>query len=217
AQWTSRSRVADLRLPESVRDVIGRRLGRLSEACTKLLTAASLVGREFGLDVLERIADLGEERLLEVLEEAVAARVVEEVPQAIGRYRFAHALIRETLYEELRTLERVRRHHRVGEVLEALYARNPGPHLAELAHHFLEALPGGDVDKAVDYATRAGDRANAQLAYEDAAIHYERALQALELQEQLDERQRCERLVKLGEAQWRAGGVGGGRIGEAAG
>src|SRR5262249_46402606 len=148
AQWTSRSRVADLRLPESVRDVIGRRLGRLSEACTKLLTAAAVVGREFGLDALERIADLEAERLLEVLEEAVTARVVQEMPQAIGRYRFAHALIRETLYEELRTLERVRRHHRVGEVLEALYARNPGPHLAELAHHFLEALPGGDVDKA---------------------------------------------------------------------
>src|SRR5262249_5882866 len=103
------------------------------------------------------------------------------------------------------TLERVRRHHCVGEVLEALYARNPAPHLAELAHHFLEALPGGDVAKAVDYATRAGDRANAQLAYEDAAIHYERALQALELQEQLDERQRCELLLKLGEAQWSAG------------
>src|SRR5262245_62145174 len=204
--WTSQSRLADLRLPESVRDVIGRRLGRLSEACTKLLTAASVVGREFGLDALEPIADLGEERLLEVLEEAVAARVVEEVPQTIGRYRFSHALIRETLYEELRTLERVRRHHRVGEVLEALYARNPAPHLAELAHHFLEALPGGDVAKAIGYAARAGDRANAQLAYEHAALHYERALQALELAEQPDERRRGELLLKLGEAQWSAGG-----------
>src|SRR5262249_32899918 len=205
AQWTRQSRLADLRLPESVRDVIGRRLGRLSEACTKLLTAASVVGREVGFDVLERIAAPEDARLVEVLEGAGAAGIVEEVPQAIGRYRFAHALIRETLYEELRTLERVRRHHRVGEVLEALYARNPEPHLAELAHHFLEALPGGDVDKAVDYATRAGDRANAQLAYEDAAIHYERALQALELEEQSDERPRCELLLKLGEAQWSAG------------
>src|SRR5262249_14191476 len=115
APWTSRSRLADLRLPESVRDVIGRRLGRLTAACTKLLTAAAVVGKEFGLDALERIADLEEERLLEALEEALAARVVEEVPQAIGRYRFAHTLIRETLYQELRTLERVRRHHRVGE------------------------------------------------------------------------------------------------------
>src|SRR5262249_36571999 len=198
--------LTDLRLPESVRDVIGRRLGRLSAACTQCLTAAAVVGREFGLDALARIADLDAERLLEVLEEAVAARGVEEVPQAIGRYRFAHTLIRESLYEELRTLERLRRHHRVGEVLEALYARNPEPHLAELAHHFLEALPGGDVAKALAYAARAGDRANAQLAYEDAALLYERALQALELEEQRDERLRCELLLKLGEARWSTAG-----------
>jgi tetratricopeptide (TPR) repeat protein len=207
APGMSPSRLTDLRLPESVRDVIGRRLGRLSAACTQCLTAAAVVGRESGLDALERIAELDAERLLEVLEEAVAARVVEEVPQAIGRYRFAHTLIRETLYEELRTLERLRRHHRVGEVLEALYARNPGPHLAELAHHFLEALPGGDVAKAVAYAAQAGDRANAQLAYEDAALHYERALQALELAEPRDERPRCELLLKLGEARWSTGGI----------
>src|SRR5262245_24762383 len=206
APWTRQSCLADLRLPESVRDVIGRRLGRLSAACTQCLTAAAVVGREFGLDALERIAELDAERLLEVLEEAVAARVVEEVPRAIGRYRFAHTLIRETLYEELRTLERIRRHRRVGEALEALYARNPEPHLAELTHHFLEALPGGDVAKAVAYATRAGDRANAQLAYEDAAIHYERSLQALELAEPRDERLRCELLLKLGEARWGTGG-----------
>src|SRR5262249_61564482 len=128
------------------------------------------------------------------------------VQKAMARYRFAHPSSRETLYEGLRGLARVRRPHRVGGVLEALYARNPEPHLAELAHHFLEALPGGDVAKAIEYATRAGDRANPQLAYEDAAIHYERALQALELQEQPDERPRCELLLKLGEAQWSAGG-----------
>src|SRR5262249_50272793 len=62
------------------------------------------------------------------------------------------------------------------------------------------------VDKAVDYATRAGDRAHAQLAYEDAAIHYERAIQALELEERPDEQRRCELLIRLGEAQWSAGG-----------
>jgi tetratricopeptide (TPR) repeat protein len=116
-------------------------------------------------------------------------------------------LIRETLYGELRTLERVRRHQRVAEVLEVLYARNPGPHLAELAHHFLETLPSGDIDKAVDYAVRAGDRAQEQLAYEEAAIDYDRALQALELREPLDERLRCELLLKLGEARWSAGGI----------
>jgi tetratricopeptide (TPR) repeat protein len=205
AQWTSRSRIEDVRLPESVRDVIGRRLARLSPECVKLLTAASVVGRDFGADVLGGITGIEASRLLDVLEEAVAARVVEESPQAIGRYRFTHALIRETLYGNLRTLDRVRRHHRVAEVLEALYARNLEPRLAELAHHFLEALPGGDVEKAVGYAIRAGDRANEQLAYEEAVSHYERALQALELAEQPNDRLRSELLLKHGEAGWSAG------------
>src|SRR5262249_59901158 len=96
-------------------------------------------------------------------------------------------------------------HRGVAGVLEGLYARNPEPHLAELAHHFLEGLPGGDVDKAVAYATRAGDRANEQLAYAEAAILYEGALQALELREPPDERARAELLVKVGAARWGAG------------
>src|SRR5262249_8820026 len=146
------------------------------------------------------------ERLLEVLEEAASARVVEEVPRTIARYRFAHTLIRETLYGDLRNLERIRLHRRVAEVLEGLYARNPEPHLTELAHHFLEGLPGGDVDKAVAYASCAGARANAQLAYTEAAILYEGALQALELREPPDERARAELLVKVGAARWGAGG-----------
>jgi tetratricopeptide (TPR) repeat protein len=203
----------------------------LSEPCTNVLTGAAVVGREFGLDVLEQIAEIDEERLVAVLEEALAARVVEEVAQppstalragpstglrtgpstglrtGAGRYRFAHALIRETLYEELRRLDRIRRHRRVAEVLEALYARNPTPHLAELAYHFLESLPGGDVDKAVDYATRAGNQANEQLAYEEAALHYERAIPALALRESPDDRLRCELLLNLGEARWKAGGI----------
>lgn len=71
-----------------------------------------MIGHEFGLEVVQRVSDLDEERTLEVLEEAVSARVVEETPRTIARYRFSHALVRETLYGELRTLERVRLHRR---------------------------------------------------------------------------------------------------------
>ena len=100
----------------------------------------------------------------------------------------------------------MRLHRLVAGVLEVVYARNPEPHLAELAHHFLEGLPGGDVRKAVDYATLAGDRASEQLAYEQAAMHYLRALQALELEEPGDEKLHCELLLKLGGARCSAGG-----------
>jgi tetratricopeptide (TPR) repeat protein len=203
-EWTSRSRIEDMRLPESVRDVIGRRLQRLSPACTKLLTTASAVGTEFGLDALGKIAELEEERVLELLEDAIAVRVVEEAPQSIGRYRFSHSLIRMTLYEGLRTLDRVRVHGHIAAVFETLYGGSDA-HLPGLAHHFLEALPGGDARKAVDYAVRAGDRANEQLAYDEAAVLYERALQALELADRPDEKFRCQVLLKQAEARSGAG------------
>ena len=84
----------DIGVPEGVREAIGRRLNRLSEQCGQVLTVASVVGREFGLDQLSRLVDdLPEDRLLEVLEEGAAARVIEELPAAMGRYQFTHALM----------------------------------------------------------------------------------------------------------------------------
>jgi class 3 adenylate cyclase len=194
-----------------VREVVGRRLDHLSEQCNRVLTIASAIGREFGLDALERVvgaqhdAPVTGDRLLEVLEEAVGARVVAEVPRVVGRYSFTHALIWETLYEELSTARRVRLHRQIGEVLEELHGANLDPHLAALAYHFFEAAPGGDVDKAIDYARRAGDRAAALLAHEDAVQQYGLALQAQELRDKPDDRLRCELLLALGEAQRKAG------------
>jgi class 3 adenylate cyclase len=198
-------------IPQGVREVVGRRLNHLSKECNRVLTVASVIGREFGLDALERVvgahrdAPLPGDRLLEALEEAVGARVVAESPRAVGRYSFTHALIRETLYEELTTTRRVRLHRQIGEVLEALHGDNPEPHLAELAYHFFEGAQGGDVDKAIDYATRAGERATALLAYEEAVGHHEVALQTLEIKDKPDETQRCGILLALGEAQRKAG------------
>jgi len=194
-----------LGLPQGVREVIGRRLGRLSEECARVLALASVVGREFELRAIERLSEHPADELLEVLDEAVTARVLASVPGAPGRLRFAHALIRETLYEGLTTPRRVRLHRRVGAALEALYAGDPEAHLAELAHHFFEAIPGGDALKALDYARRGGDRALAQLAYEEAARLYGVALQALEQEEPVDPVARCELLLALGDALARAG------------
>jgi hypothetical protein len=72
--------------------VIGRRTARLTEQCNSVLTIASVIGREFGIDALERASDLPGDRLLCLLEEAVAARLIREVPDIVGRYRFVHAL-----------------------------------------------------------------------------------------------------------------------------
>jgi tetratricopeptide (TPR) repeat protein len=191
---------AHLTIPAGVRAVIGRRVARLSDDCRAMLVAASVMGREFGLDVLARLSELQPAELMDVLNEAMAERVLDDVPGAPGRVRFSHVLIRDTLYDELTAARRMQFHTEVGEALEAAYRADPGPHLAELARHFVAAAPLGDRNKAVEYARRAGQRAAAQLAFEEAARHYEIALTLAE-----DERERCELLIALGDAEGRAG------------
>jgi DNA-binding SARP family transcriptional activator len=191
-----------LAIPQSVRDVIARRLTHLSDECNRVLLLASVLGREFDLDALARLSGVSVEELLDTLDEAMAARVVADLPGAPGRLRFAHVLIRDTLYEGLTTARRVRLHRKAVEALEALYGNEPGPHLAELAHH---SIAGTAFDRGLDYASRAADRALMLLAYEEAARLYETALETLERARPSDERSRCELLLSLGEAEARAG------------
>jgi len=189
-------------IPDSVRDVIGRRLAYLSDECNAVLRLAAILGREFAFDVLARMRGVSEGELLETLDEAVAARVIANVPGAAAILRFAHVLIRDTLYEGLTTARRVRLHRLAVEALEALGMADPGPRLAELAHH---AIAGSDFERGVRYARQAGDRALALLAPEEAARLYTTALDALELAEPTDEATRCMLLVQLGESEIRAG------------
>jgi DNA-binding SARP family transcriptional activator/tetratricopeptide (TPR) repeat protein len=191
-----------LAIPQNVRDVIARRLAHLSEECNRLLLLASVLGREFVLDALARVGGVSDDELLETLDEAMAARVVSEVPGGPGRLRFAHVLIRDTLYDGLTTARRVRWHRLTVEALEALYGDQPGTHLAELAHH---SVAGSDFNKGLEYARRGGERAFTLLAYEEAARLYEMALDAFELADLRDEGMRCELLISLGEAELRAG------------
>src|SRR5437867_5882048 len=194
-----------LPVPQGVREAIRRRLAPLPAPCKDALTLASVVGREFGLAALQRACGLGADALLEVLRPALGREILVRDPRTAGRYRFAHALIRETIYEELGAAERARLHGRIGGVLEALHEMDPTPHLATLAHHFLEAVPAGGVEKAITYSTRAAWYAEASLAYEDAAVLFERALEVLAEARPADARERCELLLARGGAQWKVG------------
>jgi len=164
-----------LRVPQSVRDVIARRLRHLSDDCNHVLVLASVLGREFGLQTLARAASISYDELLDRLDEAMAARVVSDVPGAPDRSRFAHLLIRDSLYEGLTAARRVRLHRSAVEALEELHGDDPGQHLTELAHH---SVAGSDFAKGRLYAQRAGDRALALFAYEEAARLYQTALEA---------------------------------------
>ena len=131
--------------------------------------------------MLDALAEQPGERLLDALEEAAERRIVEEEAGAPGRYAFAHALIRETLYASLSGPRRVGLHRRIGAIVEQQHADDADPPLGELAYHFVAAAEPGAAAKAVDYSARAARRALAALAYEEAVGHFDRALEALEL------------------------------------
>jgi tetratricopeptide (TPR) repeat protein len=131
---------------------------------------------------------------------------VAAVPGAPGRLRFSHALIRDALYEAIPAGQRFRLHQQAGEALEAFYRQDLDPHLAELARHFFEAAAVGGAGQAVGYAERAGRRAMALLAYEEAARLFRMALAALSLARPPgQDRARCRLLVALGDALTRMG------------
>jgi tetratricopeptide (TPR) repeat protein len=191
-----------LPIPEQVSDVLGQRLARLSTECHDLLLLAAAMGREFELAGLAAVSGLGHARTLELLDEAVRARLLDDLRER-GRCRFAHALVRETLYAPIGIGRRVQIHRRIGQVLEQVYATRRELPVAELAHHFVEAAPGGDSQKAVDYSVRAAREAESKLAFEEAAQHYERALRVLEL-DPGDPARECGLIVDLGGCQMAA-------------
>ena len=202
--WGPLASFTELGIPDGVREAIERRLATLSPAARRVVTMAAVIGRSFSIEVLDGLAELPGERLLEALEEAAERRIVEEEAGAPGRYTFAHALIRETLYASLSGPRRVGLHRRIGAILEQQHASDTEPPLGELAYHFVAAATPEAAAKAVDYSGRAARRALASLAYEDAVSHFDRALEALELSKSPDEATRCELLLGLGESLGKA-------------
>jgi class 3 adenylate cyclase/tetratricopeptide (TPR) repeat protein len=202
-RWVLRADVGELRIPEGVRDVVGRRLSLLAESTNRLLAVAAVIGLEFDAAVVEQAGGAGEDEVLAALEEATQARLLVEV--AGTRYRFAHALVRATLYDELTGARRIALHRRVAQAIESIHGRALDDHLPALAHHWAQAAaPAADTARAIDYATRAGDRAMAQLAPDEAKAYYGQALELLEVAER-DDAQRIRLLIGLGDAQRQVG------------
>src|SRR5213594_1132332 len=147
-------------IPEGLRDVIGKRLSRLSPECNRLLTIAAVIGRDFDLETLRRVAELDEEALVGGLEEALKVGVLEEqAARGALRYRFAHAFFRQTLYEELSGPRRLRWHQQVARALEAQYTNRLEEHAAEMAEHFAQATDPEGLAKAIHYSQMAARRA----------------------------------------------------------
>jgi len=199
----ARSRIG---VPEGVQQVVGRRLNRLSQDCNRVLGHAAVIGRTFEFILLEGLCgDSTPEAIQACLDEAAEAGILFESGDARGTYQFSHALIRETLYDELSTGRRAREHRNVGEGLEALSSGDLDRDLPRLAHHYFEGAAAGCADAAVNYCERAGRRAAELLADEEAVWFFRRALEALELRpssgdDAAEQTERCRLLLELGKA-----------------
>ena len=204
-RWRLTGSLAELGLPQSVREVVGRRVERLGSDARTALSAAAVIGREFDLDLLLAVVEFPEDRLLDLLDEAVAASLLQESVERAGRFAFAHGLVEHTLYEDLGRARRARMHKRVAQALEELCGGEPGERLGELAGHWAAAVVSADTAKAIHYARRAAERALDQLAPDEAERWYR---QTLELHDQApggDRSERCDLMIGLGEAQRQAG------------
>jgi DNA-binding SARP family transcriptional activator/class 3 adenylate cyclase len=195
-----------LEIPQSVSEMIGRRLAALSDDATRVLMTASVIGREFDLRLLEHVASLPADAVLDTVEEAAGARLVEELPGAALAYRFGHALVREALYERQSTARRTMLHARIADAMEAFVAGPAEDRLSELAYHRCASVTEGGADRAVAAASRAAGVAAGRLAYEEATRLYRLALDTLD-RHGGDPALRGPLLLGLGDAQQRAGDV----------
>ncbi len=190
-------------IPQLVRESVAHRIGELGPGIEALLEIASVIGREFEAELIVDVGERPSEEVTNALEAAVEAGLLTDVPGTLDHYAFSHALFRQTVYAGIPKRRRAALHGKVADALERRHGSDPR-HVAELARHYAGAGPS-DAPKALEYCVRAGASALGALAFEEAVTHYEAAISALNSIDNVDESLRCELLIALGEAEWRAG------------
>jgi len=159
-------------VPTGVREVLRHRIAGLPATAQALLAQASVIGTEADVSVLDEIAGVEESVLLDAIDAALHSGLVTEPTP--GRIRFAHALVRDTVYGSLSRLRRARLHAQVAAAIER---HNPGD-VSALAHHF--AVAGTDPARAARYCGFAAEQADRRFAFHEAARLREQALELLD-------------------------------------
>lgn len=176
--WTSTLAIEELGLPETVRQVIGRRLTRLSEEANRLLSVASAFNGAFSFEIAASAAGLDEQTGLAALDEALDAQLVR--PGASNEtFDFTHALIRHNLYLELNPARRTRLHRKIAEEMERAWGERVGHHAAEVAFHFWRGAAVGGAERGVEYAIAAANNAEVAYAHDDVAAFLKIALELI--------------------------------------
>ena len=195
-------------VPPEIREVIAQRVARLPEGGPELLARATLIGRDFDLAILQRTTNEDEDRIIELLDAAVGAGLIDESSSVPGRYSFVHALVRGTLAESLSLTRRAAIHRRIGEAIEqrnqSRYGHQRDRDLPTLAWHFTQAGPA-EADRAIHYATQAAHQAEGRLAYDEAVAFFDGAIAACRADEPIDHGLLAELLLRRAEAEWRMG------------
>jgi len=168
-RWSTDLSVSDLGIPEGVRQVLGRRISRLSDETKGMLRLAAAFTGGFAFGVLQALTELSEETLLNCLDEALQAGLIRITGEA-ATYDFAHAIVRHTLYDELNPDRRARLHRRIALALEQVYADCIMDYAAELAaqYHASAILPGAE--QGIPYSLAAAEQARAGYAHERAVV-----------------------------------------------
>jgi hypothetical protein len=188
-------------IPESVRDLIRWRLGRVSGRCAEVLAVASVIGERFAASLLASAASLEEAAAVDLLEEAARAGLIAEIDGEPDCWRFSHSLARRVTSDELSMSRKARLHQRIGTALEIRADASP----AELAHHFGAAAGVGSAVNAIGYERLAGKRAIVEVAAEVAVDRFSKALGLLDRFGPQNPMLRCVLLLELAQAHDRSG------------
>ena len=202
-RWSLTRSLADLGLPQSIREVVMGRTERLGDRRAELLSAAAVIGRDFDLDLLSRVVGSDEGAVLDLLEGAVAAALLHEV--SAGRFSFSHTLVNQTLYEQISVTRRAQLHRRIAEALEDSLGADPGDRANELARHWLRASSPREPLKAANYCRLAGERALSSLAPNEGLNWFKRAIELFDQAPGAEASERCDALIGLGDAQRQVG------------
>jgi ABC-type transport system substrate-binding protein/class 3 adenylate cyclase/tetratricopeptide (TPR) repeat protein len=169
--WTLAVAENELAVPALVQGALQARLDRLDPATREVLSLAAVIGRTFGVPLLEKLVP--REQLMPALTELQRLDLIYEKSRRPNpEYRFRHGLVQEVAYSSLVDSKRRKLHKRVGEALEEIYKESPEESYALLARHFSEA---DEPEKAVEYLLKAGDAARAIYADREALEHYRKA------------------------------------------